>query len=186
MPLSWRFHGTFNQTEPQTVSCHFHGTFPKNYFKIVIIGYFMFVSVYLSSVFLFFFWYFHWCFFRLIKVFVFFLWSKYRVKKQPKQQLSDLAAIQNQASAEPNCLHSIVCVCVHARTRIWHVGIVQGISPVSKFKPRHDGRCNNRHCSPKLQEQAQRCPAGTFYLTTATSWTTGSWAFVLLAGPSRA
>ena len=55
MPLSWRFHGTFNQTEPQTVSCHFHGIFPENYSKIVIIGYIMFVCVYLSSVFLFFF-----------------------------------------------------------------------------------------------------------------------------------
>ena len=55
MPLSWRFHGIFNQTEPQTVSCHFHGTFPENYFKIVNIGYIMFVRVYLLSVFLFFF-----------------------------------------------------------------------------------------------------------------------------------
>ena len=50
-----------------------HGRFmalsPKNYFKIVIIGFIMSVSVYLSSVFFFFFWYsFHWWFsrFRLI------------------------------------------------------------------------------------------------------------------------
>ena len=45
MPFSWRFHGTFNQTEPQTVSCHFRGTFPENYSKMVIFGYIMFVCV---------------------------------------------------------------------------------------------------------------------------------------------
>ena len=27
MPLSWRFHGTSNQTELQTLSCYFHGRF---------------------------------------------------------------------------------------------------------------------------------------------------------------
>ena len=48
MPLSWRFHGTFNQTEPQTVSCHFRGTFPENYSKMVIFGYIMFVCVCVS------------------------------------------------------------------------------------------------------------------------------------------
>ena len=77
---SSQIHGTFNQTERQTAKIHSKFiAFSSNVQFFVVVGFIMFVSVYLSIVLFIFCFYFHWLFSKLIKVVVFFPSSKYGV-----------------------------------------------------------------------------------------------------------
>ena len=70
--VPWQIHGTFNQTELQTVQVHgmFMAFYPQNYFKIVMsVLSCVCLSFYLIFI----------ADLEFVKVFVFFLWSKYRV-----------------------------------------------------------------------------------------------------------
>ena len=85
----------------------------------------------------------------------------YQNTEEKEQSTKKKGKDTNERKKREERLCVCVCVCTYTNLTRW---LVQGISLVSKLKPRQDGRCKIRWCSPKPHLVAGRLPVGELYI----------------------